>query len=65
MSSEGRADSTLPQPAEVASTSQALTALKPGAPATAATGAATAVAPALGPPKETLESILLALDTEK
>ncbi|XP_062409434.1 histone-lysine N-methyltransferase EHMT1 isoform X6 [Sardina pilchardus] len=64
VSSEGRADSTLPKPVEVATTSQAMIAPKPGTPAVAGV-AVLPVLPALGPPKETLESILLALDTEK
>ncbi|XP_031433094.1 histone-lysine N-methyltransferase EHMT1 isoform X5 [Clupea harengus] len=61
MSTEGRADSTLPKLADVAATSQSPTAPKPGT----AAGVGLAVVPALGPPKETLESILLALDTER
>lgn len=61
MSTEGRADSTLPKLADMAATSQSPTAPKPGT----AAGVGLAVVPALGPPKETLESILLALDTER
>lgn len=57
---EGRADSSLPKPPESLETSVSPVGFKSGT-----VGAGTASGSLIGPPKETLESVLLALDAEK
>ncbi|XP_057215572.1 histone-lysine N-methyltransferase EHMT1 isoform X2 [Triplophysa rosa] len=57
---EGRADSSIPKPPESLETS-----LSPVGSKSVTLGAGIAFGPPLGPPKETLESVLLALDAEK
>ncbi|KAA0719895.1 Histone-lysine N-methyltransferase EHMT1 [Triplophysa tibetana] len=59
-STEGSADSSLPKPPESLETS-----LSPVGSKSVTLGTGIAFGPPLGPPKETLESVLLALDAEK
>ncbi|XP_046723549.1 histone-lysine N-methyltransferase EHMT1 isoform X1 [Silurus meridionalis] len=60
ISGEGRADSTLSRPSETENGSLAEEASRPEQ-----VGAGTVAGPLVAPPKETLETILLALDAEK